>query len=92
MSTPKTYSLNEVAAHDSESDCWVILKGKVLDLTGFEADHPGKKAFVKYAGQDITEVMLKIHKGEGHSESAYKWAEKFEIGVLEGYVKPSNEQ
>lgn len=79
----KEYSRNEVACHDQADDCWVILNDKVLNLTSFESEHPGKTAFIKYAGQDVTEVMKKIHKGEGHSDLAYEWAEKFQIGILE---------
>lgn len=31
----------EVAKHNTESDCWVVVNGEVLDATPFLADHPG---------------------------------------------------
>lgn len=29
------YTLEEVSRHNSESDCWVVLHGKVYDVTSF---------------------------------------------------------
>jgi cytochrome b involved in lipid metabolism len=77
-----TYTRAQVAEHNSQESCWVILNGQVLDLTGFEAKHPGKLAFVRGAGTDIGELMSKIHKGTGHSANAYEWAKEFVIGDL----------
>ncbi len=82
MSTSVGYTVEQVAKHNTQEDCWVILNGMVLNLTGFEKDHPGKIAFVKYAGTDVTEIMTKIHKGQGHSAEAYEWAKKFQIGIV----------
>jgi succinate dehydrogenase/fumarate reductase flavoprotein subunit len=40
------YSLADVAKHNKEDDCWVVVDGRVLDCTNFLADHPGgKKVF-----------------------------------------------
>lgn len=75
--------LEQVEQHNTLEDCWVILNGQVLDLTGFEKEHPGKAVFAKYAGKDITEIMTKIHGGKGHDPAAYEWAKKFIIGQLD---------
>lgn len=77
-----SYTREQVAEHNNKSSCWVILNGKVLDLTGFEAEHPGKLAFYHGAGKDIDEMMKGIHRGAGHDASAYDWAQKFVIGDL----------
>ncbi|GAA5978153.1 hypothetical protein JCM21900_004312, partial [Sporobolomyces salmonicolor] len=37
----KEYSLEEVKQHNSKDDCWVVVNGRVLDVTKFLPDHPG---------------------------------------------------
>ena len=39
----KEYTADEVAQHNKESDCWVIVNDEVLDVTKFLPDHPGGK-------------------------------------------------
>jgi cytochrome b involved in lipid metabolism len=41
-----------------------VVEGKVLDVTGFLADHPGgEQAILLYAGKDATEEFNMIHDG-----------------------------
>ena len=41
---------------------WVILHGKVYDLTKFLPEHPGgQKIILKYAGMDATKAFDPIH-------------------------------
>ena len=35
------YSLSEVAKHASKKDLWLVVKGKVYDVTAFSKSHPG---------------------------------------------------
>lgn len=48
----KSFSLEEVAKHNTEDDCWVILHGYVCDITYYLPQHPGGGQMVlKYAGK-----------------------------------------
>lgn len=61
----KKFTSEEVAKHNKESDCWVIVGKLVLDVTKFLPDHPGgAKAILLYAGKDATEEFDMLHKRE----------------------------
>ncbi|KAJ8696991.1 hypothetical protein PTI98_006809 [Pleurotus ostreatus] len=52
----------EVAKHNSRASCWIIVHGKVYDVTEFLDDHPGgSKIILKYAGKDATQEYDPIH-------------------------------
>ena len=55
--------MEEVAKHNKESDCWVVVNGDVLDCTKFLKDHPGgKQAILLFAGRDATAEFNMLHK------------------------------
>merc|ERR1712137_245113 len=55
-------SLDEVAKHNTDKDCWVVVNSQVLDVTEFLADHPGgKRAIMLYAGKDASEEFNMLH-------------------------------
>lgn len=52
----------EVAEHNTQQSCWVIVHGKAYDVTEFLPEHPGgMKIILKYAGKDATEEFDPIH-------------------------------
>ncbi|TFL07022.1 FMN-dependent dehydrogenase-domain-containing protein [Pterulicium gracile] len=52
----------EVATHNTRESCWIIVHGKVYDVTDFLDDHPGgAKIILKYAGKDATQEYDPIH-------------------------------
>lgn len=72
----------DVAGHASRSSCWVSRNGKVYDVTGFLADHPGGDDLIlAYAGKDIGSVMANKDEHE-HSDSAYDMLDEYVIGKL----------
>lgn len=74
----KEYPLSEVAKHNKDGDMWIVIHGKVYDVSNFDK-HPGTKApLLANAGKDATEKFDAIN----HSESAKELMKKFEIGVV----------
>ncbi|KIV98550.1 uncharacterized protein PV09_09647 [Verruconis gallopava] len=58
----KVLDYKEVSTHRSADSCWVILYGKVYDVTSFLSSHPGgSKVILRLAGTDATEEYDPIH-------------------------------
>ena len=77
----KVYSLEECSKHRSEKDCWLIIHGKVYDVTRFLDEHPGGYDIVVAAsGKDGTEDFEEI----GHSTTAQEMLHDYYIGDFEG--------
>lgn len=58
----KTFSLGDVSSHNTEKDCWIIVHGKVYDMTPFLDEHPGgKKVVMKVAGMDASKQFDMFH-------------------------------
>ena len=75
----KEFTLGEVAKHNKEGDCWVIIDGGVYELNDFLPDHPGgKKAILTFAGRDATEEFDMLHDRKVLS----KYVPKAKIGVV----------
>ena len=56
------YTREEVSLHDKRDDCWIIVHGKVYDVTNWLSKHPGGGDVIfNYAGQDATVEKLKIY-------------------------------
>eukprot|EP01118_Nematostelium_gracile_P012697 TRINITY_DN4676_c0_g1_i1.p1 TRINITY_DN4676_c0_g1~~TRINITY_DN4676_c0_g1_i1.p1 ORF type:complete len:1338 (-),score=335.21 TRINITY_DN4676_c0_g1_i1:47-4060(-) len=74
-------SMEEVAKHNTENDCWVVVNGQVLDVSKFLPDHPGgKKAILIYAGKDASAEFNMLHK----PDVVEKYAPESIIGRLAG--------
>lgn len=80
-SSQKKIDLDECKRHTTEKDCWIVLSGKVYDVTEFLDEHPGGFDIVVAAtGKDATEDFEEI----GHSNAAREMLDKFYIGEFEG--------
>lgn len=71
-STPaeNSYSMEQVAKHNSKSDCWLAIDGGVYEVTGFVSVHPGGEEIVKGCGKDATGLFNgeKEHGGEAKDQ------------------------
>ncbi|KAL4923007.1 uncharacterized protein BDV17DRAFT_285746 [Aspergillus undulatus] len=72
------FTAQDVAAHKSRDDLWVIIHGKVYDLTKYVRDHPGgADVLLDVAGKDATAAYEDV----GHSEDADEIMQDFLVGT-----------
>ncbi|KAJ3139761.1 fatty acid alpha-hydroxylase [Irineochytrium annulatum] len=76
------YTKEEVSTHRTARSTWIIVKGRVFDVTEFVNDHPGGSDLVlQLGGQDATAIMAD-HSSHEHSDVAYDMLEEYFIGDL----------
>ena len=55
-------TMEEVSKHKTRKDCWMVVRGKVYDVTSYLPAHPGGKGeLMRGAGKDATELYDKAH-------------------------------
>ena len=75
----KIIALEEVAKHTTEQDLWMVIHGKVYDVTPFVDEHPGGvNTLTDVGGVDGTAEF----DGVGHSDSAKDMLTKYLVGEL----------
>ncbi|CAA0838622.1 Cytochrome B5-like protein [Striga hermonthica] len=72
------YTKAEVSLHNRRTDCWIIIKNKVYDVTSYVEEHPGGDAILAHAGDDSTEGFF----GPQHATRVFDLIEDFYIGDL----------
>ncbi|MCL7027914.1 hypothetical protein MKW94_013056 [Papaver nudicaule] len=79
----KIYSYEDLSRHNQIKDCWLLISGKVYDVTQFMNDHPrGDQVLLSTA--DATEDFDDV----GHSESAKEMLVKYYIGEIDSSTIP----
>jgi nitrate reductase (NAD(P)H) len=77
----KQFTREEIEKHDTDSDCWIVVDGKVYDATSVLAWHPGGKAAItSHAGkvhQETTDEFASIH-----DDFAYQKLKECILGVV----------
>lgn len=78
--TDDSYSMAEVARHNSAGDCWMVINNYVINATDFIASEIHNPEIVRGCGIDATVLFEqeRKHKG-GEAQSLFK---KFTIGTL----------
>ncbi|KAG8342570.1 Cytochrome b5 like Heme Steroid binding domain [Trypanosoma vivax] len=73
-------SLGEVRKHVTEDDLWLVINGRVYDVSTYVDQHPGGvDTLIGVAGKDGTADFESV----GHSESARELLERHCIGTLD---------
>ncbi|XP_075509002.1 cytochrome B5-like protein isoform X1 [Primulina tabacum] len=77
----KVYSKAEVSLHNRRTDCWIIIKEKVYDVTSYVEEHPGGDAILTHAGDDSTKGFY----GPQHATRVFDMIEDFYVGDLKKF-------
>ncbi|KAG1504705.1 hypothetical protein G6F53_010342 [Rhizopus delemar] len=76
----KLYSFEEVSKHNSREDLWMIIDGKVYDITKFQDEHPGgEEVLIDEGAKDATGPFEDV----GHTDDARKLLEQYYIGDVD---------
>ncbi len=66
----KTYTLTDVAKHDNQSDCWLVIDNNVYNVTSFIGQHPGGDEILKECGRDATSLFSRVRDHAENSASS----------------------
>ncbi|XP_058900906.1 cytochrome b5 type B [Kogia breviceps] len=83
------YRLEEVAKRNSPKEIWLVIHGRVYDVTRFLNEHPGgEEVLLEQAGGDATESFEDV----GHSSDAREMLKQYYIGdVHPNDLKPGSD-
>lgn len=77
-SSTRTWSITEVAKHNTPEDLWIIIDNKVYDVTSWLSRHPGGSVILKFGGADASDQFAAFHQPFTYERLRY-----FCIGVLD---------
>ncbi|XP_020586418.1 cytochrome b5-like [Phalaenopsis equestris] len=82
----KSFHFDEVSKHNATKDCWLIIHGKVYDVTSFMDEHPGgDEVLLAATGKDATNDFEDV----GHSDIARDMIHKYYIGEIDASTVPA---
>ncbi|NXJ10595.1 CYB5B protein, partial [Odontophorus gujanensis] len=71
--------LEEVGKRNSNREVWLVIHGRVYDVTRFLEEHPGgEEVLLEQAGRDATESFEDV----GHSTDAREMLKQYYIGEI----------
>lgn len=77
----QVYAMTDIASHNTKSDCWLVVEGKVYDVTSFISEHPGGDDILKGCGKDATSLFMS--EREHAEENAASYLPQFQIGTVQ---------
>lgn len=83
------YRLEEVAKRNTAEETWMVIHGRVYNITRFLSEHPGgEEVLLEQAGADATESFEDV----GHSPDAREMLKQYYIGdVHPSDLKPKGD-
>ncbi|CAL9208006.1 unnamed protein product [Musa hybrid cultivar] len=87
MAGSKIYRFDEVAKHNDAEDCWLIVSGKVYDVSSYMAEHPGgRDVLLSATGKDATVEFDNV----GHSSSGRELMDNYCVGTIDSSTLPKD--
>ncbi|XP_022759603.1 cytochrome b5-like [Durio zibethinus] len=81
----KVFVYEDVANHKERNGCWLLISGKVYDVTPFLEEHPGgDEVLLAASGKDATDDFEDV----GHTDDAREMMQKFCIGKVDSTTVP----
>ncbi|KAL1200273.1 Cytochrome B5 isoform C [Cardamine amara subsp. amara] len=78
-------SFHDVAKHKCKNDCWILIHGKVYDISSFMDEHPGgDNVLLAVTGKDASIDFEDVN----HSEDAKELMKKYCIGDVDQSTVP----
>ena len=77
-------SFDEVQKHNTRGDAWIVIDGKVYDVTDWISSHPGGAIIENFAGKDCTREFHSIR----HSRRALDLQDGLHIANVKDYQGP----
>lgn len=75
----RQFTRGEVAKHSQAGDCWVILAGKVYNVSSWLDIHPGgSNPLISHAGKDGTDAWEEA----GHTARARRLMDRYVVGEI----------
>mmetsp|Transcript_2561 Transcript_2561/g.4236 ORF Transcript_2561/g.4236 Transcript_2561/m.4236 type:complete len:519 (-) Transcript_2561:87-1643(-) len=74
------FSVQEIAKHNKQGDCWLVVDGAVYDVSKFAIMHPGgEELLYEFGGKDVSDDFWGLHRREV--------LDKYHSKLLKGYVE-----
>ncbi|KAG7644542.1 Cytochrome b5-like heme/steroid binding domain [Arabidopsis suecica] len=82
-------SFHDVAKHKCKNDCWILIHGKVYDISTFMDEHPGgDNVLLAVTGKDASIDFEDVN----HSKDARELMKKYCIGDVDQSTVPVTQQ
>lgn len=79
----RSITLKEIAEHNSITDCWMAIDGKVYDFTTYIPKHPTPAVVIdQWCGKEATQAYDTKGYGNSHSEAADAMLPSYLVGEL----------
>jgi cytochrome b involved in lipid metabolism len=91
-------NMGEISKHNKQSDCWMLIDGKVYDITSYFGEHPGGNSNMSATcGTDATSAYMTKDpnassgsRGQDHSSKAKNLLSDYYLGDLNQSIGTDN--